>query len=1245
MSTIDQCPSTKGKLEIPAEPRELQTLNGRATGQKYWRSVEEYAGTLEFKEAVEREFPAGASELLSGDRRGFLKLMTASLALAGLATVPGCRRPDHKILAYSQDEPEHTIPGKPLYFATSMPLPGGGAEGLLVETHGNRPTKIEGNPLHPINKGKSSIFAQAEILRLYDPDRLKGVTRREQAGERSESSWEDFKATALADLAETHEADRGRGLAVICDKADGPTMRAARRSFLDRFPDATWVWWDAVDAERASLSGTELAFGRPAHVRLSMREAACVVSLGSDFMEEGPDHINVARDFAATRRVENAGDEMSRLYVAETVPSGTGSLADHRMRLSPTEMMQFTVELAKRVFARRPVGAMRAAVDAVESIAIEGVSSEMIDAIAEDLVSTAESRTGGALLVAGETLPAEGHALVAAMNQALGSVGRTVRYQVADNEMEADPFEAVRSLVANVGSLRTLVTINVNPVYDAPAELGITREVFESIPTTIALDSSMTETTEAASWSLNGAHVLESWGDTRAADGTIAPIQPMIAPLYEPAMSPVEFVALLAGNDEPDGYQLMRAAWARTLGLDENSDGFKRALKRALHDGVVPGTSRPAVTLQVDANRVGGRVRAMASGMAASEGLHVVFSTGRVGDGRYANCGWLQELPQSGTQVCWDNPLLVSPRTADELGLLPYGLSSDEGDLDGVYTKSQIPKARVATLTVPDGDGGTVTLENAAVWILPGMADNVVHATLGYGRSANLRVAGDVGFNTYQVRTTFNRGGTGGASLERVSGRRFPIVSTQNHWSMESRDSIVRAIDKKWFDKHASEGKYDHRDEIYGADRRDGGLNVAEQLGELSHTPENISLYTNPQNNSKDDPEPKFDKNGNRLPPKQQPDFVKSPQWGMTIDLSSCTGCGLCTIACQAENNIPIVGKQEVAKGREMTWIRVDRYFVGDDLNRPDEVLNQPVACVHCENAPCETVCPVNATVHGTEGTNNMAYNRCIGTRYCANNCPYKARRFNFFDWGQTEYNGDFLGEGVIKSFTGDEQIDQRSFNKNLIPPRLRQQLTEVSAMSKNPDVSVRGRGVMEKCTYCIQRINAARQEVKVRGIWDDPEQVAPIPDGFFEVACQQACPSESIVFGDITDPESKVTETRASDRSYLLLGYLNTRPRTSHMLKVRNPNEDVLRMEYDMKLAEGLVTQAQYEDRFADPIHHGGGHGDGHGDDHGGDHSDDHGDDSHGGGTDHVFRDRLKGLGDRGYAMSLKVLGNGGMT
>ncbi|MEM7621678.1 MAG: TAT-variant-translocated molybdopterin oxidoreductase [Planctomycetota bacterium] len=1210
MSTIDQCPSTltgEKKREIPAEAPALNTIGGR----KAWRSLEEFSSDPSFKPFVEREFPAGASELFGGDetRRTFLKLMGASAALAGAATLPGCRRPDHKILAYSAEEPEQIIPGKPLYFATSMPTGSGsggfGAEGLLVETHQGRPTKIEGNPMHPVSRGKSTVFAQAEILRLYDPDRLKNPVFKNEARGRLDATWDDF-AQWWETYGARHQADRGAGLAFVVDRVASPTMDAMRNRVLAAFPRATWVWWDAIDAERSAIEGSRMAFGRPMRPSYRFDRSRCVLSLGADFLCDGPEHLKHAREFATTRRVEKKDDSLSRLYVAEAVPTGTGSLADHRMALSPSRITALAVLVAREVLAQRPAAgpAVRAALASVDLGADDAELARIAKIVADDLVATPE-REGGSIgssvVVAGPGQPAAVHAIAAALNEALGAVGETVEYGAWDEVVLENPAEQMASLASRIGGeVSTVVCVDTNPAYDAPGSLGVAAAMARA-DAVVTLNVGPTETGKLSTWELNGTHFLEAWGDTRSIDGTIAPIQPVIAPLFEPANSGVEFIAMLAGESEPDGYAIVKASWQAGPLSGLSQDRATKAFRRALHDGVVDASAarmgRAAVT--------GGR---LARGLgelsipspASASSLEVVFTAGRVGDGRYANVGWLQELPQVGTQVTWENPAVVSPKTAQELGVLPLGLGRAEGDLDGMYTSRQMPQGRMGTLSVPGSDGQMRT-KDVPVWILPGMPDNVVHVQAGYGRTEAGLVGGSTGFNAYELAG--GAGVLGGVTLARASGTET-IASTQNHWSLEGRDSIVRAIDKPWWEKHAGKQK-DKADKIYGTDRRDGGLNVAEQLGELAHTPDNVSAYSNPLNESNADPIP-----GAR--------YSKGPQWGMTIDLASCTGCGVCTIACQSENNIPIVGRAEVAKGREMTWIRVDRYFTGDDLNAPREMIAQPVACVHCENAPCEVVCPVNATVHGPEGTNNMAYNRCIGTRYCANNCPYKVRRFNFFDYAVTKYNGQFNLEELNELV---ELPDQSGFNKNFIPPRLREKLDEISHMKMNPDVTVRSRGVMEKCTYCIQRVNAARQEVKIRDMWTSDDQIAPIPDGFFQTACQQACPTESIVFGDILDPASAVTKSRDSDRDYLLLGYLNTRPRTSYLMRVRNPNPRI----------------GVYDDH--DPLDHGGGHGGDSKDSHGGD---GHGPDSHGGeghGALPSFVDPLKKFGDDGYAMSLTVL------
>jgi len=1211
MSLPDQCPSTKGKQAIDRGPRELQRHNGQA----YWRSVEEFSQAPEFQEFVQREFPAGASELLGSSRRDFLKLMGASVALAGAATIPGCRRPEHKIMPFSKDVPEAIIPGEALYYATSMALPGGGAEGLLIETHEGRPTKVEGNPLHPHNQGKSSIWAQASVLELYDPDRLVQPVYRGN-GEERYATWDDFKVWGDDHFGKFDDS-RGAGLAFLVGKKSSPSRDRMRDAIKHRWPEAKWIPYQPVENESA-VAGSRLAFGAAHREALRLDKASVILSLDRDFLDHAEaDFLPSSRDFASTRRVLKAHDEMSRLYVVEPAYTITGGSADHRLRLAPSRIGAFAVALAQEILPKRAISApgAQALADAVRrasDVSLSEAERSFLDAAVSDLL--ANTNRGKTLIVAGASQPAEVHALAHALNAAMGAVGSTVEYGPMDAELAASSASGLASLADEIDHehVDTLVCVDVNPVYDASGVDFASK--FDKVPHTITLSSGQTETSVASEWQLNMAHWLESWGDTRTLDGQVAPSQPMIAPIYEPSHSDIEFLALLAGEETHSGHEIVRETWRASTGrwFPNASVDFERLWRRALHDGVVSGMRTPSA--QRPAPRYGEIATALSrldvDSIPSIDSMDVVFTTANVHDGRFANCGWLQELPHTATRVVWDNPLLLSPKTAEKLGLIPSAKA-----INSMYNKERIPTARMAMVKI---DGRELALP---VWVMPGLAENTAVVTLGYGRTHCGRVGGlqsmdyKVGFNTYQLRGSASQRMARGASLDRISAT-YTIASTQNHWSMESRDSIVRQLDQQWWEEHAS--KPDNGAvEKHGHYGTESTLNLAEQLGEMSHNPPIKSIYRNPYNKSTDEPS-------------TEATYAKPPQWGMTIDQNTCTGCGVCTIACQSENNIPIVGKKEVAKGREMTWIRVDRYYTGSDLDDPDEMLHQPMACVHCENAPCETVCPVNATVHGPEGINYMVYNRCIGTRYCANNCPYKVRRFNFFDYGVKAFNGDFIGEEI-----------GRPDNVNLIPPRLREKLHEIEKLQKNPDVTVRSRGVMEKCTYCIQRINQARHEVKLQGL-------DGVPDGFFQTACQQACPTSAITFGDILDVDeeyesshgerghaSEVRRLRDNPRSYMLLGYLSTRPRTSHLLRIRNPNRGLLRAQWQAKLDAGLISEYEFDARMSDPVHaHGG--GDGHGGEGG------HGESGHGGeGDGHSFLIHPhKRREDDGYALSLRVLG-----
>ena len=1247
--TIDQCPSTRGKREVDRTPRKLAESSGR----KVWRSVDEFVDKPEFREWLHREFPARASELLEGSRRDFLKVMGASLALAGAATIPGCRRPEHKIMAYSREVPEHQVPGRAKYYATAMPLPGGGAEGLLVETHEGRPTKIEGNPLHPINQGRSTVWSQAAVLDLYDPYRLMQVAFDNPARGPLEATWDDFGVWAMsADGLARYDASGGRGLAFVAGKQTSPTRDAMRDAVLRRWPNARWVAYEPLENPSA-VEATRLAFGEPMIEELRLENAKRMVFVERDPVYHDNDELRNARGLVAHRAPMTAKDEhgdpvdMSRLYVVEGSLSTSGGKADHRMRLAPSLQPAFVVALAKALMAKLGGDAgIRAAIDAVPMPQGVSLNSMWVEKCAADL---AEHR-GESIVLAGPSLPVGVHALVHAMNAALGAIGPVVRYRPMPADLAMNGHAALVQLgdAIDAGQVSTLVCLNTNPVYDAPTEARF-GERFAKVPMRIALSVQDTETAAASTWRLNGTHFLEQWGDVRAADGTLSVVQPMIAPLYF-GKSEIELLAFLAGEtfeeearlthlEEtarkhgavvvdgedgptrmgnadgvfpedtdreaqsdlpkwPDGHHAVRAVWRQVMrdrfGVSNRAE-FEKRWRRALHDGLVAGSAEQARSPSANLGSLANAIRTIRVGAAPSQqAMDVLFCGGRTFDGRFAGNAWLQELPDIGAMTTWDNPALISPGTAQKMGLVPGGDNPKH-----VYLREHTT-GKMVRLNV-----GGRALE-LPVWICPGLADDTVVLKLGYGRTRGGPIAEGAGFNTYELRGA-GQYAASGAEMERVPGD-YWIASTQNHWSLEGRTEIVRRVELPAWQKYG-DMRVQHDDEYELAE---SDLNFAEQLGIVSHAPPNRAIYTNPYNDSKEDAAP-----GST--------YAKSPQWGMTIDMASCIGCGVCTIACQSENNIPVVGKQEVAKGREMTWIRVDRYFVGD-LYDPEEILHQPVACVHCENAPCEVVCPVNATVHGPEGHNYMVYNRCIGTRYCANNCPYKVRRFNFFDYGTKQLEGGLNAE--TRRATGGFFDDKLPPNEHFIPPRLRAKLTEIEKLQKNPNVTVRSRGVMEKCTYCIQRTNNAKIETKLRGL-------EGVPEGFVQTACQQACPTGAIVFGDILDPSSAVTRTRESGRSYAVLGYLNVRPRTTHMMAVYNPNPEILkngdqkdqdRYKYldwhphDVKwVKKGLEPHYQHMDE------HGGGHGGGGGEPHAS------------AGTSFIDLDRRDE--DAGYALSLKVL------
>jgi molybdopterin-containing oxidoreductase family iron-sulfur binding subunit len=999
----------------------------------YWRSLAQIEDRPEFREALEREFPEGASELPEGvTRRELMTLLGASLSLAGLV---GCR-PAEEIVPYVTN-PEEIVPGIPRYYATTMPFRRS-AYGLIVESHEGRPTKIEGNAAHPSTLGASSSRIQASVLNLYDPDRSQSVRLREEP-----KAWSDF-VTAWGQLAGAHAADGGAGLAVLSESFSSPTLARLATELRTRYPKMQWATYDAVSDENR-LAGLRLATGRDVDLMLRFDRAAVILALDADPLLTDPEMIRHARGFADGRRAGASGGEMNRLYAVEGVYSLTGAMADHRLRLESRHIASFVAALAARL------GAPTAATPAAASI--PGVDARWIDAVAKDLLA----HRGRGLIVAGERQPAAVHAAVCALNTFLGNTGATVSYyETRDAALPSAGSLAALVSAMKAGTVQTLVILGGNPVFDAPADLDFA-SAMAKVPHSIALGHTVDETGARAEWHIPLAHYLESWGDARAVGGTVSVIQPLILPLFG-GRSAIEVLGLMASGADRPGLEIVRETWKPILG-DDTAD---TKWNRVLHDGLLAGSELPEVAPALAAAPFAELAR---EGTTAAQGMEIVFlPSPSLHDGRFANDGWLQELPDPITKLTWDNPALVSPRTAESFEL-------ENGNVVRLDYAGQ-------SLELP-------------VWIVPGMADGVVALTLGYGRQRAGRIGNGVGFDTFRLRASRAAGFDGGVTLSRRGGT-HPLSATQNHGSMEGRpivrESTLTELRAKAAAPAQAEGaQTEHAPGAQAeAAKQGGGHGTPSSLGVFPDQPQHFSLW-------------------------QTHSYDQGHQWGMTIDLNACIGCNACMTACQSENNVPVVGKDQVARGREMHWLRVDRYFSGEPEGSP-EVVFQPVPCMHCEDAPCEQVCPVAATVHDAQGLNVMVYNRCIGTRYCSNNCPYKVRRFNFFNF--TKGTPDIL------------------------------------KLAMNPDVTVRARGVMEKCTYCTQRINRARIDAKLAR--------RELRDGDVKTACQQACPAAAIEFGNIRDASSRVVKAKADPRNYSLLDELNTKPRTTYLSKVRNPNPEL---------------------------------------------------------------------------------------
>ena len=1051
------------------------------SGPRYWRSLDELAATPGFRAAMEREFPEGASELAGVDRRQFMKIMAASFALGGLG-LSGCRRPEENVLPFGKSV-EGAVPGLPVYYATAMPLRRG-AVPLLAETHQGRPTKLEGNPTYAPLGGATSLFAQASILELYDPDRATAHTR---GGAQIDSAA--VKAL-LAGIGKAHAADRGAGLAFLADESSSHTRSLLVRYVRGRFPRAVWAEYEPV-AEEPPVEAALTAFSLRVKPVYRFGAAKRIVSIDADFLQAEAGSLQHARGFADGRRVEKKDDPMNRLYVAESALSITGTMADHRLRLASGHMLAFAAALALRVTGNK-------------AFAIAAGDLELPKGWVEECAADLLANRGESLVVAGAHLPADVHVIAYAINEALGSIGRTVEFVIDPRP----PVASIRDLASAIGkgAVKTLIILGGNPVYNAPADLDWAL-LQKSVPEVIRMGYYADETSALAGTHIAAAHYLESWGDARTVDGTVLPIQPMIMPLFG-GLTQNEVLASVVGLPDTDPYRIVYRAVVGGAAKDA-----ERIFQKFLHDGFLEGTKFRSIPVRLNSAGVALAVaRKHELPAVGRDSIEVRFVAGlTVDDGRFANNGWLQECPDPITKISWDNAVLISPRLAKDLGIdspasLVQVARKDLADFD----KGR-ENARVVEVTV-----GGRKLRGPA-HIQPGLANYTVVLPLGYGRSRAGRVGDGVGFNAYAARESAAPHVAHGARIA-VTGERAYLADSQWHWSMEGRE-LVREGNLGEFQEHPD---------------------FAKEIGLEAESPA-VVLGPNPASVPPAERATLIPR-GNSL--YVTPKFDGRHQWAMSIDLNTCIGCNACVVACQAENNIPIVGKEQILRGRIMHWIRLDRYysdgkadpaaFGGEgnlDIPEDPQVSMQPVACMQCELAPCEMVCPVNATVHDEEGLNVMAYNRCIGTRYCANNCPYKVRRFNFFDWNMRRLDSLYMG------------------------PLGPQGMPELVQMAKNPEVTIRMRGVMEKCTYCVQRIERGKIEWKVKTAQEGHPEDVVVPDGVIRTACQQACPVGAIVFGNILDPQSAVSKAKARPQDYALLGYLNTRPRTTYLARLRNPN------------------------------------------------------------------------------------------
>jgi len=1082
---------------------------------RYWRSLSELHETTEFKQFLHREFPVAASEYPEGvSRRRWLQLMAASMSVAGAV---GCRYPTETIAPFVL-RPEGRLPGEFYSRSTNFEL-AGRVYNLLVTNVDGRPIKIEGNAKHPCGGGTDS-YVQACILGLYDPDRARGddgvVLRRDDKGVAKAVQWAEADEFA-AGLVKSAEANAGKTFAVLVSPTQSPSVVRMLKALRDRLPQMTLCRFDGVHGDVMRVA-TKTAIGTSSKQLLELDKAKVVLAIESDFLGSDSSFTRNAKKFTVTR--DPGAGPMSRLYVVEGGYTNTGVVADARLATRPSQMAAMISEVERRIDKLVANGV--AEVDSDEKAFDELDPMSKVERFLSVVCQELKNGGEGSLVLVGETLGADAVAAGIRINSKLGSLGKLQRFvPLVDDGL--GEVVSLRDLVvaADAGNFESMVILGGNPGFAAPGDVPLLTAI-ASIKNTVYLGDYDDETAASCQFSLPLAHPLESWGDCVSDDGTYGVCQPQILPLLG-GRTVVELLAAMLGADEKQGRDIVR----RTADAVAGQSLSDRQWRKFLHDGFDTTVAMPAPDVKYQGpTELLTADTPVASLDVDQDDIDLLFvAADGIYDGRFANNGWLQEMPQSLTKLTWDNAAVMSPRTAKALAV----------EADG----SKVALRR-----------GDATIE-LPVYQMPGCAPGVVTVAIGYGRSRAGMVGGFtesdvpvVGVDVSPLRTMdAMRLATKVEGRPRYSDYRLAV--TQDHWAID--DLGKQETERRSFDL-IREGTVAlmEKNEYFASDKGPHVPHVGESGSPWSEPMDAIQI--------------------------ERPNL---PQWGMSIDLNKCFGCNACVVACQSENNIPIVGKEQVIRSREMHWIRIDRYFQGDEDHA--NVVTQPMACQHCETAPCEQVCPVAATVHTDEGLNAMAYNRCIGTRYCANNCPFKVRRFNYFN-----YNSEVgVGYGI-----------------DAYPSAIEKANRKLQALVLSPDVTVRGRGVMEKCTYCVQRIEAGKIDARKDG-------GRPVRDGEIKSACQMACPSGAIEFGNIQDETAVVTKKQNDPRAYGMLSQLNVKPRTIYLAKIHHR-------------AERWMTVIHLADlqKYGKPQEHGAGHG--HDDSHGTGHGTGHGDESHSHDHDH---------------------------